>query len=279
MSNCTQCKISFPQFFDLFHYGDHRVCEKCQPAFWAEYCREQKCAHCEKQFQILKSDPQTRCGDCHPKFRICENCKDEFLFTHFTAFCEICECKRRASKFWRTIPPLYESSVIERVPCQQQAKIIIDYDWYAPDKDGDFKTGIWAWGDSGGGKTRTMYLAARGWLKDGSFETVAVIRGQEFGHEVVERTRPDGKGGLGGYIRDLMKADLLCIDEVDKISLSPRVSAEFFDLFERRIANEKFMLFTSNISRPDFAKKFAEESRDAVGRRVAEFFIEVHYEL
>jgi DNA replication protein DnaC len=121
-----------------------------------------------------------------------------------------------------------------------------------------------------------MFIAACAFFQ--MHRSVEHIKGHDLSREIVECTRPDGPGGIDVLIRQLTRVKVLCIDEVDKMRLSPRVEDEFFNLLSNRIDYGRTMIFTAQRGLDHFVSRFSEVNRGAVERRMREFFVPIFFE-
>jgi DNA replication protein DnaC len=175
------------------------------------------------------------------------------------------------------IPKAYQESSIERLPDPEATKLLLDLDLLWHDENGK-TVGAYCYGETGSGKTRSVILKLRRLLT--SFEDVAYLRGKQFGDEVVERTRPNGRGGFEAWFRNLCDTTVLALDEIDKISFTPRVLAELFELIEHRTSDESPTLFIAQCSIDRLPQKMgAKAKEEAVGilRRIRENSIPIHF--
>jgi DNA replication protein DnaC len=137
----------------------------------------------------------------------------------------------------------------------------------------------YCYGPTGSGKTRSTFLKLRQFMVEGG-EDVAYIRGKSFGDEVVERTRPGGIGGFKNWFDHLLNTDVLALDECDKISFSPRVMAEFFELIEHRTSNQSVTIFVAQCSVDRLAAKMGTKNKEeaaGIVRRLRENCLPIHF--
>jgi DNA replication protein DnaC len=188
--------------------------------------------------------------------------------------CLACQREEAVNTFVGQLPPLYRTTVADRLPCQAESQAALGWDPIADGAKG--RLGLFLWGASRTGKTRTACLVAKAQVRLRSKPPV-IMRGQALAREIISRTRPDGPGGLDQVLAEWCRTRLLVIDEVDKIGTSPRVVAEFFDLLESRLADCGPMLFTSNLGLDPFIERFPPDLRDPLRGRMQEFFHPIHF--
>jgi DNA replication protein DnaC len=253
------------------------ICNQCWPKFESEHVIKSTCEHCGTAVGWIKGNAEPKlCSHCHGLRYECARCgKEAFLVDSLndrSTVCDSCKRKETLALFFRTVPPLYQETDPEQIPCRKTAEAVLKMA-----QGPGFSRNMFLWGESGLGKTRTLYLLARKLIENGN--TVLVLRGQEFGAEIYERTKPNGSCDVVGYINRLARVQVLCIDEVDKIRYTGRTETEFFNLLERRLSNGKPTILIANSDAQYFAKRFAQEFKDPVLRRLKEFFTPYKFQL
>ena len=253
------------------------VCESCWPAYEKDNYLDHTCEHCSTSFRHHKRSAPQYCDNCAGRKAVCPRCNTVWWGkdndTHLRdQTCQKCLRELAIKQFMETVPPLYRDTQPERLPCPESTKAALS--WITDEKGA---LGLFLWGaESGGGKTRTALLVAREMAGRG--KRIVFTRGQEFMKRIYAITRPNGDGNLDGYLDPLVRADLLVIDEADKTRLSERVEIEWFDLFEKRIADCKMTVLTSNSNLNEFCSRFSEINQDPVRRRLAEFFTPIKFQ-
>jgi DNA replication protein DnaC len=175
--------------------------------------------------------------------------------------------------FWECeIPIFYKATTLEKLPLPNLSARLMALDL---DNTED-ATGVYLFGPTGGGKTRTVYLLAHQLIKTKGW-SVRYLRGGQFQREIVNRTRPGGTDDLDAWLSDISEAELLIIDEVEKIRFSPRVESEFFELLEERLSNWKALILVSNADASGLCSRMTEDFAEAVERRIEETLIGMRF--
>ena len=89
-----------------------------------------------------------------------------------------------------------------------------------------------------------------------------------FTQEVEDKCK--GEGTLA-WSRRLASVDVVFFDDLGKAKMTDRVEAELFALFERRAANMKPTIVTTNLAGRDWRALFSKEKSDPFLRRLREF--------
>jgi DNA replication protein DnaC len=175
------------------------------------------------------------------------------------------------------VPRAYRLSDVQKLPDREAAELVINFDPWAQDEGA---VGPYAYGGSGTGKTRSMILLCRNLVAQ--FNDLRFMRAKQFAEEVVERTRPNGKGGFSDWFAGLREADVLALDDLDKLDLTPRVAAELFELIEYRTSNELATLYTAQCNLERLAVKMAKKAKEETAgiiRRIRETSVPIHFSL
>ena len=134
-------------------------------------------------------------------------------------------------------------------------------------------------GGSGLGKTRTLFeVLSREASGGGSIEPIRWIRGIDFQTEVIERTKPNGSGGIVEWRESLVEAFLLAFDDLDKARFTPRVEVELFNLIDRRTNERRPIIITSNSSSDALLAKLSPDTGPAIVRRIREFCHPINFD-
>jgi DNA replication protein DnaC len=235
------------------------------------------CGRCAKPGSILPGG--TDCRDCWIRLRTCRKCSKEYIRTDDPKryddheFCsDTCaiaalseEQRIAAEEWWQNVcPAIYRATDVARLPRQKQSREVLRWQ-----RGKEPNTGLLAFGPSGAGKTRSMFLLMRRLKEEGL--NVRIVRAAEFAREVVERCQPDGIGGLAHYVRELAKVHALFLDDLDKARFTPRVESELFELIEARTSSDRPLFVTTNASQAQLAARLSPETGPAIVRRLCEF--------
>ncbi len=273
------------------HFNPDVVCQEC---FDQEETRKREetewlnsyqaiCEKCGGNFNYPKSEtnPPKRCPKCAGAVRKCFQCAKPFDSEIPKRFCsDQCEedwqekkDNERADKWWREVCPAgYRDTDVARLPNAIASKSVLEWSYG--------RTGLFLKGRTGTGKTRSIYLLLKRLVREDC--TVSFLRSSEFAREVVDRTKPENAGGIGGFeewFGRLQFVDVLVFDEVEKIKFTTRVESEFFDLLENRVSHNLPIIFASNSTVTGFVHRMQPDFKAATQRRILENCHAVNFDL
>lgn len=234
--------------------------------------RRARCLECTEQFWFPRGGKwPTLCPKCAARHRTCPVCKTAFeTDSPEQKTCGFdCLCKLGASAWWDELPKAYRATRADRLPCADASDYVIR--WEPCDKPG-----LFCFGASGVGKTRSALLRLRRFMEEGY--DILYLRSAEFARETIERSRPGGSGGAAQWLDHLRAVEVLCLDEVEKLKFSERVEAEFFDLVECRLSNALATIFVGNVPPSCIAERMGASYAEAFHRRIVEFCSAVSFE-
>jgi len=156
------------------------------------------------------------------------------------------------------IPNLFEKTDPALLPDKLAHQLVIEWQWSA--------IGLWLYGPSGSGKSRSAYALMQKLGRDGEN-----ITGNQFQREIIERTKPGGSGDFDDWFADLIYQDVLYFDDVSKIRFSERTELEFHAVLDARAGKELPTFFTSELSVDVFGERISEDNRAGIVRRIKEF--------
>ena len=167
--------------------------------------------------------------------------------------------------FENICPPLYRDTDVTRLPMNARAlQQILDWQ-YGP-------RGLLIHGQTGSGKTRAALLLIKRLLDEGW--SVLAYDCVDFGH-TCSRKFCDPDVDPSRWIGQLVRWDVLFLDDFGKARLTDRVESELFGLMEKRIANQKPTIITTNLTGDRLAKMMSPDRAEPMIRRLREFFIDV----
>lgn len=173
--------------------------------------------------------------------------------------------RRRALEWERICPPLYRESEASRLPQDPLRRVLA---WQRAAR------GLILFGDSGQGKTRSAFMLLRQ-LVDAGVRCEA-IHAVAFGDEIATRlSRFEGTAWLRRYER----AEVLLFDDLGKEPATERVQTELFGLVERRTAQFRPIIVTTQLAPDELAERYTGHVADALIRRLREFCEPVQFPL
>lgn len=146
-------------------------------------------------------------------------------------------------------------------PAQYQAVL----NWRDHDEECNrISLGLVLVGDSFTGKTTACYHLAHGAVERNDFSEFLAVNSTHLNsipEKVLDRS-------IGAFMERLKSVELLLIDDLDKVRITPRVASELWGLFEDRLRYHEFpILITMNTrTKRDFIRLFS--GRDADSRQL-----------
>jgi DNA replication protein DnaC len=193
--------------------------------------------------------------------RFCGGCGDEFNATpDQESRCPACaekareleKAKREAE--WKTIvPPTYLATDLARLPSRLRD---LAENWTPVDG-----RGLLLSGESGRGKTRCLWAILARLHNRGA--RVAAMAACDLGEATVDKFSDDdaARKQARRLWSAARSADVLLLDDCDKVEFSKRFSSDLFALLEHRVAWRKPVLTSTNLR--------SQELEEAMGRRGA----------
>ena len=243
----------------------------------------------KKQTKTIKEQPNTvgkkmKCRKCNKEYineYEYENLDKDFLKFAYrieailkkNSLCDDCDREEnqklksiRVKTNWSTVcPKLYRDTDPSRLD-EGILKIVNNWKYGA--------LGIGIVGDSGIGKTRAIFWRLRREHEDG--RSIHYRCATQFADKI-------GSLDKRNHEKDeCVKADILFIDDIDKIKFTERVETDLFDILESRSKKQKPFIFTSNSNSFELGRKLSNSHSKAILRRLSEFCEvmgdSVHYE-
>lgn len=146
-------------------------------------------------------------------------------------------------------------------PAQYQAVL----NWRDHDEECNrISLGLVLVGDSFTGKTTACYHLAHGAVERNDFSEFLAVNSTHLNsipEKVLDRS-------IGAFMERLKSVELLLIDDLDKVRITPRVASELWGLFEDRLRHREFpILITMNTrTKRDFVRLFS--GKDADSRQI-----------
>lgn len=216
----------------------------------------------------------------------CEHCQKEYDPSAEEAFTDYCSqtCmdgwhkaiyQERARKWWSSLPVDYRKTEAKRIPNQAKLNALMAH--MQPDNYA-YASNIWAFGETGVGKTRAMLLLGRELITEcyHDIEDIIILWGTEFQREVHRRTS-SRDGDFDGYLESLQDQALIFFDDVHKMTFPDRTAAEFHTLIEYRKAHRLPTFFTSKKSPVEMVAHIGDDYGEEVMRRITEDCLFVNF--
>jgi len=127
--------------------------------------------------------------------------------------------------------------------------------------------GLVARGDSGTGKTRAVWRLLRRYHDAGRY-----IRAMTSGEFDRQARDAGGKFTLTEWVKKLVDADVLFVDDLGKAPWTPATVGLFFDVLDERYKAGRVMVMTSNLSGPKLVHqlRIGKDIADPMLRRIRE---------
>lgn len=167
---------------------------------------------------------------------------------------------------WKEIcPPLYADTD------QNHSGLRREYLTAAVGWDVRSQIGLGFIGVSGGGKTRSLFVALRRAFD--SNLTCRTITHNAFSKTVLSAFSGEGEERRTAQklLGSLQRTSVLLLDDLGKAPSTDRADAELEELIETRAANKLPLLWSANGGGEWLAKRFGEDRGDPIVRRLAEF--------
>lgn len=173
--------------------------------------------------------------------------------------CPECVAERKLRRFQRLCPPLYANSDPSRLPPEFKSV----QEWtYGPQ-------GLLVLGETGCGKTRSVWMLLRRLMLDPAVDyRVVFFDGVSFGQMLNRKFRREE---AEDWLDSLASVDIVFFDDLGKLKLTERAEAELFGVIERRCANMKPILATTNDTGASIAARMTDNRGAAFVRRLREF--------
>ena len=197
------------------------------------------------------------CRSCDATWKV--KTRSQFIGRR-TGECSDCRRARRDLRFKEICPALYLDTDLARLPQKQLAAAL---EWkFQPQ-------GMLFLGETGRGKSRVAWTLLRRVLVEDMpeikfkwFDCVG------FGHEIAKHYKSED---AETWLELMATIDLLFMDDLGKLKLTERAETELFGLIERRCANRKPMIVTTNDTGDTLASRMTDNRGPALIRRLREF--------
>lgn len=206
----------------------------------------------------------------------CEKCVAHIKAMEERAEAEA-EAKRRLAargKWWRDIwggeSSIYHQTAIGRLPDPKASSNVLRWKL-------DLPKGVLCSGETGTGKTRTIYLLLKEILfEHGVYPTIrkcSLLRGE------ITKAAMKGEEYKAALLRELVECRLLYLDDLGQMATSPAAVEFLFALVDERTNRGLPIIATTQHTGDSFAALFAPDVRrgEAIGRRLGEFSYKIYF--
>ena len=189
---------------------------------------------------------------------VCETRYDNY----YRYGCQIQECIEQ------NIPPLFLDTDISKLPQYNLEKIKEILNWEYN------RIGIFLWGDSGSGKTRTLLKLTKSLIEDSLFgvcdKTLACYNSGSLKSKFEDSY---AKKKSDAFLKYNQNVDLIVIDDFGKERFSEGYESFLFNVIDYRTSHRLPSLISTNFSGDALKNKFTcEENFIPFARRIKEFF-------
>lgn len=207
------------------------------------------------------------------------------VFAYFSRFCEKCirrikaeeevakrEQKHKAAaaarlKWWTNVwggkESQYHDTKLERLPDIIAAEKALRWTPEHP-------KGLLLIGDTGAGKTRTVYLLLLRILLEQGIRPV-IKKCAKLRHELARVAKSDDETARIRFVKELIEAPILFLDDLGQISHSDSFGEALFDIIEERTQRRLPIIATSQVGGSEYVDKFTDENQGlALSRRLVE---------
>lgn len=223
---CRECKIEFIGTVVNVNGADHAndICIKC------ETLQRNLESTCDCGRTMTRKAIRLR-GTWEMVY-ICDHCKDKNELYRRSV-------EEQYLRYWHSItPPEYRNTDVDKLPLAELSKKVLRFEI----DNRKEKPGLWLYGASGLGKTRTMYLLLYKLICKG--KSIRLYKGDEFNNEVGQVF--SDISGWKEWQRGLLNADVLVFDDFGKGVLTERVQQAIFSIIEMRMSYNKPIIVTTN---------------------------------
>jgi DNA replication protein DnaC len=187
----------------------------------------------------------------------CDNCRAQQEAEHQNRLREIA-----IAQGWNKIcPERFRETEFAKLPHPDKSQVALDWDF----KDGH---GLNLWGVPNSGKTRTMFLVVRKLFDAG--RAITVFSTLDFCNQMAARGFQRAT-----WVHNLGNRDVICFDDIDKLTLTGPQEKLFFALLDKRMHRKAPCIFTHNSTAHDLTYKF--KTGEALVRRIRQFTRAIHF--
>ena len=210
------------------------------------------CSECKQDSGWSQELFESWVGNSNPEIPKCNPCFDR-LAKEFDEKKDEDSVERKFAMepLYKIIPPLYQETVVHRLPKEAKALWHSIKDWKPTSNKG-----IYILGNSRTGKTRTLTMLLSK-IHEQGFPIKLFLAGQ-FNASLAEAKRSKH---FVSWRDELVHIPVLAIDDLWSEKLSASSQAGLFELIEQRMANKKPTLYTTQVSTSEAVTQFDDQMR------------------
>lgn len=173
------------------------------------------------------------------------------------------------NKTWKP-DSIYHDTVLSRLPDLAASEKVMRW---TP----KLKKGILLVGDSGSGKTRTVYLLLKALLlEDGIYPTIkkcVILR-----HEIARAAKSSDELARPKMMKAMIDAPILYLDDLGQMANTASAEEALLTIVEERTQVGRPIIATSQLTGARFIQQFQMQERgEAIARRLGDFCYNIHF--
>lgn len=173
------------------------------------------------------------------------------------------------NKTWKA-DSIYHDTLLSRLPDPTASEKVLR--WHPR-----LKKGVLLVGDSGSGKTRTVYLLLRGLLlEEGIYPTIkkcVLLR-----HEIARAAKSNDELARPKLMKAMIDAPILYLDDLGQMANTATAEEALLAIVEERTQVGRPIIATSQLTGARFIEQFQMKERgEAIARRLGDFCYNIHF--
>lgn len=169
---------------------------------------------------------------------------------------------------------VYHNTDTTKLPNRTASKIVLDWHPATPKE----KPSLMLVGDTGAGKTRTVYALLRKLLLNDGIRPVfwKCVRLRQ---ELIKAARSDDENARDKFLRAIYRAPLVVLDDIGQMAATPTTCEAMYEIVEQLTSQGTPIIVTSQFTGSRFVELFSQkpETGRAVLRRLQEFSETVNF--
>lgn len=173
-------------------------------------------------------------------------------------------------KAWGGADSRYHDTALDKIPDKAAAEKALRWTPEHP-------KGLLLLGDTGAGKTRTVYLLLHRILLETGIRPM-IKKCAKLRHEIAKAAKSDDENARPRLMRSMIEAPILYLDDLGQMAASDSLGEALFDIIEERTQLGRPIIATSQSSGEEFTSKFNDENQGvALARRLSDCCYRVNF--